>query len=42
MGEYSNVFVGSIESSDSIEVEWNKNNLPYQFLSKIFFQQKNF
>ncbi len=42
MGEYSNVLIGSIEKSDSIEVDGNKNNLPVRFLSKIFFQQKHF
>ena len=42
MGAYSNVSIGSIENSNLIEVDWNKNNLPHQFLSRIFFQQKHF
>ena len=42
MSEYSNVFIGDIKKPGSIEVEWNRNDLPYQFLSEIFFQQKHF
>ena len=42
MSEYSNVFIGDIKKQGSIEVELSRNNLPYQFLSKIFFQQKHF
>ena len=35
-------FIGSIENSALIEVEFSVNSLPHQFLSKIFFQQKHF
>ena len=43
MGAYSNTSIGNIQKPIGlIEIDWNKNDLPYQFLSKIFFQQKHF
>ena len=37
MSHSSSVSIGNI-----IEVDWGRNSLPYQFLSKIFFQQEHF
>lgn len=42
MSHHSTVSIGNIEKSNLIEVEFNVNSLPYQFLSEIFFRQKHF
>ena len=42
MSEYSSVSIGNIKNPNLIEIDFGRNSLPQEFLSKIFFQQKHF